>query len=578
MCLAECQADDTCVDEDSYCSTLVKHECYYHWRHCCATCAAFYSDIKGCEFDDHARLCRPAFAETYQTYNKTELCDIEENLPICCTSCNYNNLDADDIVCQEPVIVNISASAICEENRAIAAFNTKHLPSIASREKCIRYCLDESEFTCISIDYTSNTGACVLSEESKITQPDAFSDTSSVSAFFSYCTVTPDDCQEDRALRGLNTKTVNDVEWRHTCIQLCLDETDFICLSIDYFSDGGGTCVLSEASKYTDPDALADTSSVSTFYSYCHVRGDPPEGQTEDPTETEDPTGTEDPDVETCTIDGCVDCNYVSSGSTCTTCSTSHTRMNNGATCFNGICDDGATLSVVNGKGVCSKPASVEQKQELLAEFNDLPEGVDDCVIFTLPPGIPAEVSLDVLGEEEQQQMETALTDATMDECKSNATFYCGLTADETQNNAESTCVGEDAIALATVDKGTSGMAMFATCNTSSSFCDCATSSQRRRRKRDAGSTDIVVVPAEAFTAIVTESISEIASIISEASGVVVTLDASALSTIETFIVTETPTVEEAPGGAISLYKVQYLGPWMMIICIVCVQYVACTM
>jgi len=92
VALEQCQQENTCVDEDPYCSIgagVRSHECYFHWPHCCATCLEWYDNITGCEFGDHARICRPAYHDPVQKYDHSLLCLIPDNLDTCCESCDW---------------------------------------------------------------------------------------------------------------------------------------------------------------------------------------------------------------------------------------------------------------------------------------------------------------------------------------------------------------------------------------------------------------------------------------------------------------------------------------------------------
>jgi len=84
-------------------------------------------------------------------------------------------------------------------------------------------------------------------------------------------------CIDDKVLWGYNTKRVQDVNSQKDCIQLCLDEIEFTCLSIDYRSFqthiSEKLCTLSKENKFTKPSAYQDPT-VDGF-SYCTVKEEP---------------------------------------------------------------------------------------------------------------------------------------------------------------------------------------------------------------------------------------------------------------------------------------------------------------
>jgi len=262
-----------------------------------------------------------------------------------------------------------------------------------------------------------------------------------------------------------------------------------------------------------------------------------------------------------CVVENCMTCSSPTA-TTCQACEEGNTP-NGDSQCLDGTCASGLTTSVVNGVVVCSQTASPEQKAALKAEFTNLPSDVENPVIFELPPGLPASVDLASISPEAEAEMETALTDSAADECKTsvNATFYCGLTDSTTKSvdNIETDCAGTTAIALANIDKGTSGMAMYATCNISSTYCACAeeaaVTQSSGRKRRAALNSDLVLVPADAFASIVTESISAIAEIVATAFNVVLTADQltsfnSAVSTADTYTVSVAPVTTPVPTTA----------------------------
>ena len=51
-------------------------------------------------------------------------------------------------------------------------------------------------------------------------------------------------------LTAHNTKTVSEVENMAACIQLCQNENEFRCISLDFSKN---TCYLQKESRYTDP-------------------------------------------------------------------------------------------------------------------------------------------------------------------------------------------------------------------------------------------------------------------------------------------------------------------------------------
>ena len=68
------------------------------------------------------------------------------------------------------------------------------------------------------------------------------------------------------ALHEFNTKKVDNVATRTDCIQLCIDECEFDCLSIDY-RESDKRCTLSRESRSTQPSNYRQ----SNVLSYCHV-------------------------------------------------------------------------------------------------------------------------------------------------------------------------------------------------------------------------------------------------------------------------------------------------------------------
>jgi len=264
-----------------------------------------------------------------------------------------------------------------------------------------------------------------------------------------------------------------------------------------------------------------------------------------------------------CVVENCMTCSSTTV-TTCQACEEGNTP-NGDNQCLDGTCASGLTTTVVNGAVVCSQTASPAQKAALKAEFTNLPSDVENPVIFELPPGLPASVDLDDITPAAEAEMETALTDSAVDECKTyvNATFYCGLTDSTTKSvvdiEADCSTSGTTAIALANVDKGTSGMAMYATCNTSSTYCACAeevaVTQASGRKRRAALNSDLVLVPADAFASIVTQSMSAIASIVASAAGVTFTADqltsfSSAVSTADTYTVSVAPVTTPVPTTA----------------------------
>jgi len=96
------------------------------------------------------------------------------------------------------------------------------------------------------------------------------------------------DCTENMALWGHNTKFVTDVPTREACMQTCREETGFNCLSIDY-RRWDKRCSLQNQNKHTRPNSYKiaydesntlHTSLIKTSwpgqdtFSYCTVKND----------------------------------------------------------------------------------------------------------------------------------------------------------------------------------------------------------------------------------------------------------------------------------------------------------------
>lgn len=58
-------------------------------------------------------------------------------------------------------------------NKYLLGFNTEIL-SLLPLDKCLEACFDRVNFYCLSVDYNTQTQTCVLSTESKDTQPQVF--------------------------------------------------------------------------------------------------------------------------------------------------------------------------------------------------------------------------------------------------------------------------------------------------------------------------------------------------------------------------------------------------------------------
>ena len=65
-------------------------------------------------------------------------------------------------------------SELCT-NGFLTGFNVKEVFSVSnSLDACIVLCQEEREFRCASVDYDTGDGRCWLSKESRLTQPDAY--------------------------------------------------------------------------------------------------------------------------------------------------------------------------------------------------------------------------------------------------------------------------------------------------------------------------------------------------------------------------------------------------------------------
>ena len=84
--------------------------------------------------------------------------------------------------------------------------------------------------------------------------------------YYFHCYYSDYECEDNMALHEFNTKKVDNVLTRTACIQLCLDECDFDCLSIDY-RESDKRCTLSRESRTTQPSAYIR----SNVLFYCHV-------------------------------------------------------------------------------------------------------------------------------------------------------------------------------------------------------------------------------------------------------------------------------------------------------------------
>jgi len=164
--------------------------------------------------------------------------------------------------------------AYCWDEAVLDMQEVDLIMNVASQEECVQLCDEETSFDCVSVNYGveyDNHGICKLNNESHLTSSDNYHG----DMIYQYCIVGPA-CWYDMAIPRKYVEKIIDSPTllslfsesertrRHStheaseqdhpghdeCVQACMQETDFVCRSIN-FQHGTGSCKLSSQNYHT---------------------------------------------------------------------------------------------------------------------------------------------------------------------------------------------------------------------------------------------------------------------------------------------------------------------------------------
>ena len=82
------------------------------------------------------------------------------------------------------------------------------------------------------------------------------------------CILVKIECVKNHGLYGFNDRIYSAISSEEACIRKCLEETSFLCMSVDY-KELSDECYCSKETRYSRPDALK----YFSMHTYCDVRG-----------------------------------------------------------------------------------------------------------------------------------------------------------------------------------------------------------------------------------------------------------------------------------------------------------------